>query len=163
MYDSFVRRRNTTMVHAAARSNAILSSLFPAQIRDRLFAEKDEDAAAKTDRMNILSADELGKKWDNSNEVNELLYTSKPIADLFPETTILFADIVGFTAWSSVREPSQVFILLETLFRAFDEVARKRRVFKVETVGDCYVVRLLVYLIRGKTMRLLWPDLQTTV
>lgn len=48
-------------------------------------------------------------------------------------------DIVGFTAWSSVREPTQVFSLLETVYHAFDEIARTRRVFKVETVGDCYV------------------------
>jgi class 3 adenylate cyclase len=33
----------------------------------------------------------------------------------------------------------QVFLLLETLFHAFDEIAKKRKVFKVETVGDCYV------------------------
>jgi class 3 adenylate cyclase len=33
----------------------------------------------------------------------------------------------------------QVFTLLETIYAAFDEIARKRRVFKVETVGDCYV------------------------
>jgi class 3 adenylate cyclase len=51
----------------------------------------------------------------------------------------MFADVEGFTAWSSVREPSQVFTLLETIFAAFDSVALKRRVFKVETVGDCYV------------------------
>jgi hypothetical protein len=64
---------------------------------------------------------------------------SKPIADLFPHTTVLFADIAGFTAWSSVREPSQVFTLLETVYHAFDVMARRRGVFKVETVGDCYV------------------------
>jgi class 3 adenylate cyclase len=51
----------------------------------------------------------------------------------------MFADIAGFTAWSSVREPSQVFTLLEALYRSFDEIAKRRRVFKVETVGDCYV------------------------
>jgi class 3 adenylate cyclase len=50
-----------------------------------------------------------------------------------------FADIVGFTSWSSVREPSQVFTLLETLYAAFDAIARRRRIFKVETIGDCYV------------------------
>ena len=61
------------------------------------------------------------------------------IADLYPETTILFADIAGFTAWSSMQEPKQVFILLETIFKAFDEIAKRRRVFKVETVGDCLV------------------------
>lgn len=67
------------------------------------------------------------------------MYDTKPIADLFPNTTIMFADIAGFTAWSSVREPSQVFTLLETVYQAFDTIAKRRRVFKVETVGDCYV------------------------
>lgn len=51
----------------------------------------------------------------------------------------MFGDIVGFTAWSSTREPSQVFTLLETIYHDFDSVAKRRRVFKVETVGDCYV------------------------
>jgi class 3 adenylate cyclase len=46
---------------------------------------------------------------------------------------------VGFTAWSSVREPCQVFVLLETVYHAFDQIAKRRGVFKVETVGDCYV------------------------
>lgn len=53
--------------------------------------------------------------------------------------TVLFADLVGFTAWSSSREPTHVFILLEALYGAFDKVARRRGVFKVETIGDCYV------------------------
>ena len=64
---------------------------------------------------------------------------SRPIADFFPETTVMFADIAGFTAWSSVREPSQVFTLLETVYGAFDKVAQRRGVFKVETIGDAYV------------------------
>jgi hypothetical protein len=40
---------------------------------------------------------------------------------------------LGFTAWSSTRAPSEVFTLLETLYNAFDEIADRRRVFKVET------------------------------
>ena len=74
--------------------------------------------------------------YDNDDGV---FLTTKPIADLFTDTTVCFADICGFTAWSSVREPSQVFTLLETLYRAFDVIAKRRRIFKVETVGDCYV------------------------
>ena len=65
--------------------------------------------------------------------------TSKPIADLFPQVTVLFADIAGFTSWSSVREPSQVFTLLESIFEVFDVIAKRHNVFKVETIGDCYV------------------------
>ena len=51
----------------------------------------------------------------------------------------MFADIVGFTAWSSTREPTQVFFLLESIYNSFDKIARKMSVFKVETIGDSYV------------------------
>ena len=61
------------------------------------------------------------------------------IADLFPHCTVMFADIAGFTAWSSTREPSQVFILLQTVYQNFDSIANRRRVFKVETIGDSYL------------------------
>jgi Adenylate and Guanylate cyclase catalytic domain len=49
----------------------------------------------------------------------------------------------------SVRDPSQVFILLESLYCAFDTIANRMKVFKVETIGDCYVAgmtRNIVYL-----------------
>ena len=38
-----------------------------------------------------------------------------------------------------MREPTQVFTLLETVYGAFDAIAKRRHVFKVETIGDCYV------------------------
>ncbi len=62
-----------------------------------------------------------------------------PIADLLPEATVFFADLAGFTKWSSERKPTEVFGLLETIFGAFDSIAQRRKVFKVETIGDCYV------------------------
>lgn len=45
----------------------------------------------------------------------------------------------GFTAFASERPPEQVFQLLQAVYQAFDAAARKRHVFKVETIGDCYV------------------------
>jgi class 3 adenylate cyclase len=152
-YDWFVQRRNQTVVGAAARANAILSTLFPKNIRDRLFEERElveETAGQKKPLLNrpgnkaqlssFLNneADGLNSEEDADDD-DDFMYKTKPIADLFPETTILFADISGFTAWSSTREPSQVFVLLETIYKAFDDIARRRRVFKVETIGDCYV------------------------
>jgi hypothetical protein len=129
-------RRHKIVLEAAVQSSSVVSSLFPAMVRERLFAggksskirEPYKAASAKNRLKTFLDE---GKKKSSLD--------SKPIADLFPYTTVMFADISGFTAWSSVREPSQVFTLLETIYRAFDHIARKRSVFKVETIGDCYV------------------------
>jgi class 3 adenylate cyclase len=153
VYDRFVHRRNTKVVNAAARSSAIVTSLFPSNVRARLYEEAEEKAkqkissklagvqAPQSQLKDFLNgSDSNGKVVDFANEEDELnFFKSKPIAELFPNTTIMFGDIAGFTAWSSSREPAQVFTLLETLYHAFDEIAKKRRVFKVETVGDCYV------------------------
>ena len=51
----------------------------------------------------------------------------------------MFTDIYGFDSWSLEKDPEQMFILLETIFRAFDRIANRAQVFKVETIGDCYV------------------------
>lgn len=63
----------------------------------------------------------------------------EPIAEMFSNTTVIFVDIPGFTSWSSEQEPSMVFKLLETLYSAFDLIAKNHNVFKVKTIGDCYV------------------------
>jgi class 3 adenylate cyclase len=63
----------------------------------------------------------------------------------------LVADIAGFTAWSSIREPPQVFTLLEAIFQAFDTLAKKHSIFKVETIGDCYVGEFDIAMSRNPT------------
>jgi class 3 adenylate cyclase len=89
-----------------------------------------------------LLAGVMDKEDAGSGEKEDIgfgAYQTRPIADYFPHTTVMFSDLSGFTAWSSTREPFQVFALLETLYGAFDDIAERRGVFKVETVGDCYV------------------------
>jgi Adenylate and Guanylate cyclase catalytic domain len=138
MYDRFVQRRNDKIVRAAVTSHAFLSTLFPSQVKKRLLAENqetnDQDNSVQPRRKRAVRLASGGGAVTN-DEDDEMVplsgYNSKPIADLFTETTILFADLAGFSAWSSVREPSQVFMLLETLFRSFDEIAKKHNVFKV--------------------------------
>jgi class 3 adenylate cyclase len=133
VYDTVQYRRNKELTAAAARSNALLSTVFPKQIRDKLDqALQEKDPVKNSKSLNTFFAANHAKSSDNQE-------VESPIADLFPETTVLFADIAGFTAWASVREPTQVFILLETIYHAFDQIANRRHVFKVETVGDCYV------------------------
>jgi hypothetical protein len=77
---------------------------------------------------------------DHASVVTSTSVEQKPIADLFPACTVLFADIAGFTAWSSERDPTQVFMLLGAIYRAFDKVARRRKVFKVRRVSAISLV-----------------------
>ena len=53
-----------------------------------------------------------------------------------------FADLINFTAWSSMREPTQVFRLLEAIYAAFDDLGKHRGVFKVETAGKFHLAAL---------------------
>jgi class 3 adenylate cyclase len=133
MFNYFVDRRNDKIVSAAAKFNTVIASLFPDNVRDRLFNENDNELDTTRDVAWKIENTRLGQ----SNKGQKV--KSKAIADLFPNTTIMFADIVGFTAWSATREPTHVFLLLETLYASFDEIAVKKRVYKVETIGDCYV------------------------
>jgi hypothetical protein len=62
-----------------------------------------------------------------------------PIADDFDQASIMFADISNFTYWSSQHSPIEVFTLLESIFFEFDRIANELGVYKVSTVGDCYI------------------------
>ncbi|CAB9520220.1 Receptor-type guanylate cyclase gcy [Seminavis robusta] len=77
----------------------------------------------------------LPKFLDSGEELEE----DEPLPDVFVNTTIALIEVQGFTAWSSVREPVQVFKFLEQLYEHFDNIAAKKGVYKVETVGECYV------------------------
>jgi len=55
------------------------------------------------------------------------------------EVTILFADLVGFTALSSRLLPSQLLELLEDIFGQFDRLAKQHGVEKIKTIGDAYM------------------------
>jgi class 3 adenylate cyclase len=52
--------------------------------------------------------------------------------------------MAGFTSWSTERHPSAVFTLLERIYNSMDQVAKIHNVFKVETIGDCYVAAVSV-------------------
>ena len=63
----------------------------------------------------------------------------KRIAQSYPETTVLFADLVGFTPWSRQTDPVRVVSVLDELFTRFDEVAASCGVEKIKTIGDSYM------------------------
>lgn len=64
----------------------------------------------------------------------------RSIAEPVGEATVLFADIVGFTALSHRLAPGHLVELLSDIFTKFDEIAERNRVEKVKTIGDSYMV-----------------------
>jgi adenylate cyclase len=68
-----------------------------------------------------------------------LKHGEQRIAEAYPETTVLFSDIVGFTPWAQQTDPDRVVDLLDGLFTRFDELAAEHGVEKIKTVGDSYM------------------------
>ncbi|HYK88307.1 MAG TPA: adenylate/guanylate cyclase domain-containing protein [Acidobacteriota bacterium] len=62
------------------------------------------------------------------------------IADSFPEVTILFADLVGFTSLSSRIQPAELVRVLNEIFSTFDRLVEKHGLEKIKTIGDSYMV-----------------------
>lgn len=173
-HDHLHARQQSKVMAFARKSGRIVDSLFPIQVKNRLFdasenvhkqlrfqcdiLDKDLDshdtqagppneqsADSRKERMKkFLKLSNHGnrKSFDDMSYMKQsmlLAINTPPIADLFPETSIMFADIVGFTKWSADHEPEEVFHLLETLYFEFDKIAERLGVFKLGTIGDCYL------------------------
>ncbi|CAB9527019.1 Receptor-type guanylate cyclase gcy [Seminavis robusta] len=155
VYDYCQQSQQSLFIEEKARAEAIVTSLFPKHVGEQLMKEQqfnttthkllgrrrlvEESMRVSSGNHNNANSRCLSDFLSGEMKVRGKRVKTKPLADLFPSATICFADIVGFTAWSSVREPFQVFTLLETLYQAFDKISKKRKIFKVETIGDCYV------------------------
>jgi adenylate cyclase len=62
------------------------------------------------------------------------------VAEHFEETSVLFADIVGFTPMTARMAPFAMVDLLNDIFTHFDELVEKHGVEKIRTIGDAYMV-----------------------
>jgi hypothetical protein len=78
-YDNFVQTRNRKVVEVAERSDAIVSSLFPDAVKERLLADNNDRKSTNP----FLNKNMQDEKDENG------MYKNKPIADLYPEATVL--------------------------------------------------------------------------
>ena len=108
-YSFFVDRRQAILMKRAITSGSIVSSLFPSQVTDKIYDQKESKL--------VFDAAKTGRSGNDA-----------PIADKFEHTTIIFADIKNFTRWSSDWSPEDVFVLLETLYGAFGAFSIQRYV-----------------------------------
>lgn len=70
---------------------------------------------------------------------NKLRHSNQSVADSFENVTILFADIVGFTRFSSTMNPNELVKMLDEVFSEFDNLVDKYNIEKIKTIGDAYM------------------------
>lgn len=128
--DCLVQRRHRFVNTKAVESSAVVNSLFPDAVRDQVVGIVEKNNADPSQEFTKAQMGPLRKlHWKDSpnkdaeaasgNKYERLaaqLETSEPVANLYPECTVLFCDIAGFTAWSGKRGPSEVFKLLEAIY-----------------------------------------------
>ncbi|KAL7983015.1 hypothetical protein Chor_013621 [Crotalus horridus] len=122
--------RKTNIIDSMLRMLEQYSSNLEDLIRER--TEELEVEKQKTDKL-------LTQMLPPS--VAEALKTGAPVEpEYFEEVTLYFSDIVGFTTISAMSEPIEVVDLLNDLYTLFDAIIGSHDVYKVETIGDAYMV-----------------------
>lgn len=140
-FESLVQRKDGTVIWIAENTRAVSDRdrklLYyegtVSDITERKFIEealKFEQAQTKTLLLNILPAPIAKRLQDGEN----------PIADKFEEASVLFADLVGFTEFSSEKTPEELVFILNVIFSRFDELAKQYGLEKIKTIGDAYMV-----------------------
>ena len=62
------------------------------------------------------------------------------IAERHDHVSILFADIVNFTAYARERQPEEIVQTLNRIFTMFDRLVDEEGLEKIKTIGDAYMV-----------------------
>jgi adenylate cyclase len=71
---------------------------------------------------------------------DRLKVNPQSIADGFAESTVLFADLVGFTELSGRVSPQELVARLNAIFSRFDALMEQHGLEKIKTIGDAYMV-----------------------
>ncbi|XP_044060084.1 guanylate cyclase soluble subunit beta-2-like isoform X2 [Siniperca chuatsi] len=103
----------------------------------------------KKEELRLLSQhlEEERRKTENllyamlpKHVANQLKEGKTVEAGEFKECTILFSDVVTFTNICSLCEPIQIILMLNSMYLRFDRLTTVHNVYKVETIGDAYMV-----------------------
>jgi len=94
-----------------------------------------EDLAAEQEKSERLLLNILPEQIADRLKKGEIT-----IADSFEEVSVLFADIVGFSAFAARVSPTEVVNLLNQMFSLLDRLGEQRGLEKIKTIGDAYMV-----------------------
>jgi adenylate cyclase len=114
--------------------SAVVNTLAPLTIVFGLLLYSDQRRRRAEERSEALLTNAIP-----ASIARRLKQGEQRIADVYPATTVLFADLAGFTPWARATDPTRVAALLDGLFSRFDRVVAAAGIEKIKTIGDSYM------------------------
>lgn len=103
--------------------------------RDRALYRETRRAQAERERADGVLYNVLPRAV-----ADEIKQSGRVQARKFDNLGVLFADIAGFTQFSSRLPPDALVLVLDEIFSSFDTLVQQHRLEKIKTIGDAYMV-----------------------
>ncbi|KAL4721453.1 hypothetical protein ACJJTC_005422, partial [Scirpophaga incertulas] len=127
------------LLHRGRKIN-IVDSMF--EMLEKYSNNLEELIRERTEQLDLekKKTEQLLNRMLPRSVAERLLLGMRVEPEEFSDVTIYFSDIVGFTELAARSTPVQVVDLLNDLYTTFDAAIEQYDVYKVETIGDAYMV-----------------------
>lgn len=144
----------TIMFLVFAQDTGLFSSNLLLQILSYFFLFNFGGAAItyvfeRSQRTAFLAKEEIEAEHDRAENLllnilpipiaRRLKDSREHIADQIDEVSVLFADIVGFSAQTKLLKPQDLVGMLDSIFTDFDAIMENHGIEKIKTIGDNYM------------------------
>ncbi|XP_078684229.1 uncharacterized protein LOC144917787 [Branchiostoma floridae x Branchiostoma belcheri] len=149
-----LRKLQGSLSEDKRRTEELLHSILPSNVVQSLVSRSPVEAEAHT-VVSILFSDIVQNLVSRSpveaeahpvvsilfSDIVQNLVSRSPVeAEAHPVVSILFSDIVNFTGICERVEPMDIVRMLNKLYTSFDVLSKLNELYKVETIGDAYMV-----------------------